>query len=122
MFNNKQDKEIMWWECPKCGWNPSDITGMDSPELFYYIENNKAVPLREGWVEITDPITLVIHWEFNIKLFRKIMKEKGLGIYPKRINGSSFFDPWSGASGSAWTEIHKCPNCNEEFEFSNSSI
>ena len=119
---NKKTKEISWWECPECGWNHSDITDMDSPESFYYIKDGKAIPIMNGWVEITDPITLEIHWEFNIKIFKKIMKEKGLGIYPKRINGSSFFDFWSGASGSAWTEIHKCPNCDKEFEFSNSTI
>ena len=122
MSNNKKDRNIMWWECPECGWNPSDITDMDSPELFYYIEDGKAIPIRDGWKEITDPITLETHWEFNIKLFTKIIKNKGVGIYPKRINGSYVIDHYSGASGSAWTEVHRCPNCNKEFNYGNSTI
>lgn len=87
-------KNIQWWQCPECGWDPSDITDMDSPELFYYVEDGIAKPI----------------------------KDKGLDVYPRRIRGCSFFDFWSGATGSAWTEIHRCPNCNKEFEFDNSTI
>ncbi|MBA7467115.1 hypothetical protein ES707_02311 [subsurface metagenome] len=121
---NEKEKEIMWWECPECGWCPSDITDMDSPELFYYVENNKAIPIKEGWIEVRNENkgSLTYTFKMNLELLKEIMKTKNTGIYPRRINGSSCYDYWSGASGCSWDEIHKCPNCNEEFEFGNSTI
>ena len=111
-----------WWQCPECGWDPLDITDMDSPELFYYIENSKAILIKEGWKEVYNEKGELDSWEFNLELFREIMKAKNTGIYPKKTNGRSCYDPWSGATGSSWKEIHKCPNCDKEFDFSNSTI
>ena len=111
-----------WWECPDCGWDPSNITDMNSPELFYYIENGIAKPIKEGWKEVYNVKGDLESYEFNLKIFKEIMKTKNKGIYPRRINSSYCFDPWSGANGSCWDEVHKCPSCNEEFEFGNSTI
>lgn len=105
----------------ECGWNPFDVTDLDSPELFYYIENGEAIPIRESWVPSED-YEKDGSMSINYEKIKEIFRSKGVKVYPVRKDGGSIVDYYSGVSGFAWNEVHCCPNCNEEFEFDNSTI
>jgi hypothetical protein len=102
------------YNCETCNWNPSDL-GDDEHglELFYHIKDGKAIPIKDGWISCGES-----SHKPNEELFKKMCVE----VYPKRLNGAQEYDSWSGASGHSWKEIHKCPNCNQEFYFTNSTI
>jgi len=110
----------MSYQC-ECGWDPYEVMDLGSPDLFYYIENGKAIPIKESWVETEDyeeKGTLSINYE----KIKEIFKTKGVKVYPVRKDGGTAYDHYSGVSGSFWTEVHCCPNCNQEFQYENSTI
>jgi hypothetical protein len=102
----------MGYDCKKCGWNPLDIQG-DDPPKFYYVEHNKAVAIEESWIPNEDN-----GYSINVELIKKLGKQ----VYPIHKHHHPVTDYWSGANGFSWIEVHFCPNCNEEFEFQNSTI
>ena len=112
---NMNVRQNSWYNCPECNWNPdNDIEHM----AFYYIKNGKAVSLENSWDEEDKDGSCKI----NYNEIKKIFKEEGVKVYPVRKDGRSCMDWYSGVSGESWIEVHCCPNCNEEFEFENSTI
>jgi len=111
---NKISEYKFSWQCPGCGWEPSDVIDIDDPELFYYIENGKAIVISNSWLKVLDKNG---KWDGNLKmneeLFEKIKKEKNVKIYPIRDKWST--DYWTG--GNDWRETQKCPNCNKEWVY-----
>lgn len=85
--------------CDKCNWTPPDIG-------FYYINGDDISDCTElkGWQLIPKP-------------------PEGIKAYP--IYSNFITNNWAaqefGGDPKDWDETHCCPNCQEEFVFSNSN-
>jgi len=114
-------KKYRTYCCPDCAWNPADVMDLDCPELFYYIEDGKAKPIHNSWIDDLN------NKEYgamipNYQVLAMISTVKKVVIYPIRDKWYPEVDYYSGASGDSWRETHKCPKCNEEFVYWNSTI
>ena len=93
--------DFNWWECPRCGWDWGN-------EGYYYVDKGKAIDCTE----------------LDEKTNNLVGKApKGKKVYP--VYGAEEFNYGAsmnfGGNPVDWTELHKCPKCNIEFEFENSN-
>lgn len=107
-------KGIKWmfsYNCPICYWMPPEDLQR------YIIKRGKCYIITNYWKPYYEDG--VYKGEEENKEITKHVKRQ---IYPITKNGRTYSNTVMGIGGQSWDEVHKCPNCNKEWEFDNANF
>jgi len=101
----KFDKGMSPYCCPVCGWN-------------YPMEDAIHYVIKKGRVN-RHPYEITNFHKFNettneLEWNKDIVAQITQHIYPRYLDQAAGYD-----GSKNWTETHKCPKCNREFEIEN---